>query len=519
MAAAACVPSASGTPPAADQDGPRLVVLLVVDQLRADLLDRYDDLFTGGFRRLRDGGFRFTGGAHDHAGTETAPGHATLATGVVPARHGVVANDWYVMRGGRWRPFYNTADSLSPLVGAPESAGRSPANFMRGGLADWVLAADTASRVVSISRKDRAAIPMAGRTRGEAYWLLPSAGRFVTSSYYRADYPDWVERFNADSMPRILGDSVWELAVPAAAVSRAWPDAFHFESDTVHITFPHRFPEAGERQRFADWVADFTPYPDVAVLGLVREAIGAMGLGAGGHTDYLAVSFSQTDYLGHKYGPFSLEQLDNLIRLDGLIGELLSLLDERVGRGRWVLALSADHGVTTTPEHAAEGAAGLRLGRAELVRMDSAVAGVASAAPDYQERVAESLEALPFVADVVTLAELQGRDAPADSFIRLFRNSFYPGRPHGVLNRLGMDLRWTEGTIQRSEPGGTTHGSPYWPDRHVPVLFYGGSIGPGVSAEPVRTVDVAPTLAALAGIRTPDDLDGRNLMPLLVRSR
>jgi hypothetical protein len=516
----ACAPAASATGVSAAQDRPRLVVLLVVDQLRADLLDRYDDLFTGGFRRLRDGGYRFTQAAHDHANTETAPGHATLATGVVPTRHGIVANDWYVTRDGRWRAFYNTADSTSPIVGAPTSAGRSPATLMRGGLADWVLAADPESRIASISRKDRAAIPMAGRAQGEVYWLLPSAGRFVTSSHYRSDYPDWVERFNADSMPRILGDSVWQLAVPAGAIARAWPDSYHFEADTVHTTFPHRFPESGERQRFRDWVADYTPGPDAAVLGLTREAIAALGLGTDEHTDYLAVSFSQADFLGHLYGPFSLEQLDNLLRLDRLIGELLAVLDARVGRGRWVLALSADHGVATTPEYrAATGMPGLRLGSRDIARMDSAVAGLPPEAPDFQDRVARALEALPFVADVVTGAELERRELPQDSFIRLFRNSWFPSRPNGLLFRLGMELRWTEGTLQRSEPGGTSHGTPYWYDRHVPLVFYGSSVETGASAAPARTVDLAPTLAALAGIAVPTDLDGRNLLPLMVRPR
>jgi len=512
-------PAASAAPATGGQARPRLVVLVVVDQLRADLLDRYDDLFTGGFRRLRDGGFRFTAAAHDHANTETAPGHTTLSTGVVPARHGVVANDWYVDRDGRWRTLYNTADSTAGIIDVPNAAGRSPANLMRGGVSDWFERADEAAQIVTISHKDRAAIPMAGKSHGQTYWILPSARRFVTSSYYRTEYPDWVARFNADSMPRILGDSVWELRVPPAAVSRARRDDYAYENDGVHVTFPHRYPES-ERQRFSTWVMEGTPYPDVAVLGLAREAIGALGLGRDEHTDFLAVSFSQTDYLGHKYGPRSLEQLDNLLRLDGLIGELLAFLDERVGPGRWTLGLSADHGVMDVPEYRVEeGLPGRRLGAADNPQLQAAVADLDPNAPDYQTQVAHALEAVPFVADVVTNAELVAGDAPADSFVRLFRNSYFEGRSSGPLFRLGMELRWTEGSIQRSEVGGTTHGSPYWYDRHVPMIFYGGGIAPGSSDEGVRTVDLAPTLAALGLVPSPDDLDGRSLLPSMHRTR
>ncbi len=514
-----CAAPVASASTAAGQERPRLVVMVVVDQLRADLLDRYDDLFTGGFRRLRDGGYRFTEAAHDHANTETAPGHTTLSTGVVPARHGVVSNDWYVDQNGRWRTLYSLSDSASRLVDVASAPGRSPANLMRGGVADWFEQADPAARIVSISHKDRAAIPMAGKSHGQVYWILPSARRFVTSSYYRTSYPDWVSRFNADSMPRILGDSVWELQVPAAAVSRARRDDYPYEADGVHVTFPHRYPEA-ERQRLSTWEMENTPYPDIAVLGLAREAIRALDLGGDEHTDFLAVSFSQTDYLGHKYGPLSLEQLDNLLRLDKLLGELLSFLDANVGAGRWALGLSADHGVMDVPEYRVEeGLAGRRLRGADNAQVESAVAGLDPNAPDYPDRVARALEAVPFVADVVTHAELAGSGAPADSFIRLFRNSYFDGRPSGPLFRLGMDLRWTEGTIQRAEVGGTSHGSPYWYDRHVPMIFYGAGIAPGSSGEAVRSVDLAPTLAALGAVRSPDDLDGRSLLPSIHRTR
>lgn len=496
---------------------PPLVVLVVVDQLRADMLDRWDDLFTGGFRRVRDGGFRFTEAMHDHANTETAPGHATIATGVVPSRHGIVGNDYFAEQGGEWRTVYAVSDSLSRIVDHSWASGRSPANFRRTGVADWLLAADDDSRFVSISRKDRAAIGMAAQARGHVYWILPEAARFVTSAYYRDEYPGWVERFNNNSLPGFFSDSVWQVEVPPAQRNRARADSVWYESDGIHAAFPHRYGEGGPL-RFGVWLTDYTPFPDDAVFGLTRQAIDALSLGRDATPDFLAVSLSQTDAVGHKYGPFSLEQLDNMLRLDRLLGEFLDFLDARVGAGRWVLALTADHGVMITPEYLVElGRAGRRIGEAEFDSMAAAVAAAVEAGRDAQlsQRLHDALEAMPWVADMVTESELRGLVPPSDSFVPLFQRSWMQGRGLAPMYRLRMDVRWTEGTIHRDEPGGTTHGSPYRYDRHVPLVFFGAGVGAGVSDRPVRTVDIAPTLADLVGITVPDDLDGVSLGPAL----
>ena len=189
--------------PAATGDRPSLVVLVSADQLRGDLVVRYQDHFQHGFRRLLDEGFHFTQASHGHAGTFTAPGHATLSTGTHPSRHGIVANDWSEERRGGWASRYNTWDPDSPIVGQPDLDGRSPRDLLREGLPDWIQDHDGDARVLSISTKDRSAVLMAGKSRGQVYWNESVAGGFVTSRYYRDEYPEWVRTFNETSMPLI----------------------------------------------------------------------------------------------------------------------------------------------------------------------------------------------------------------------------------------------------------------------------------------------------------------------------
>jgi predicted AlkP superfamily pyrophosphatase or phosphodiesterase len=506
-----------GAAPAAapSQATPRLVVMLVVDQLSEPLLERYADVYSGGLRRLLDGGYRYTRATHDHAYTETAAGHAALSTATFPSRNGIVGNEWREQVGNTWRLVYCMADSLSPIVGYPASPGRSSANLLRPGLADWVQATYPGAQIVTVSRKDRSAIALAGKTKGQAYWILSAAGRFVTSAFYGAALPPWVARFNAEQMPRFYADSVWRSEVPARLVSRARPDSAAYEGDGVHVVFPHVFGAAdGQRTAaaFNTWVTEATPFADAAVVALARTAVAELGLGADDVPDFLGVSLSQTDAVGHDYGPFSLEQLDNLLRLDRLLGELFGELDRRVGPGRWVLGMSADHGIMIEPEYVlAQGGQAHRLTQADNARVRDAVAAATNAGGTPQEirdRAAAALRQVPLIAGVYAWDSYA---TPADSFAVLYRNSNVPGRAMGSFYRLGLDVRYVEGTIALAR--GTTHGSPYLYDRNVPLLIYGPAVAPGSSDAPARTVDLAPTLATLAGVRFPGDLDGRPLTP------
>jgi hypothetical protein len=502
------------------RDRPGLVVYVVVDQLRGDLLERYDSLFTGGFRRLHDDGFRFVSATHDHAKTATGPGHATLSTGLFPSRSGIVGNDWLEPTPDGWRSVYSVEDTLTHILGLPALEGRSPANLLRGGLGDWITEADSGAIVVSASRKDRAAITMAGKTRGHTYWISENEARWVTSSFYRTSYPDWVDRINLIQMPVIFGDSIWEQTVPGPLRVTSRADTSVYEGDGVHTFFPHRFvdevQDAAQRGALNRWAYGLTA-PDVALGVFAREAVRELGMGDDEKVDLLALSFSQTDAIGHDYGPFGREQLQNLLQLDQTLGDLMAFLDEEVGERNWVMALSGDHGVLTIPEHREDVGepGGIRATGQDLTRLRNTFRDFQTPGGDPQD-VADSLvaalEDLPFVADAMSVLELT-TPPPADSFVVLMRNSYHLDRwvweygSHGT----GVVFRFVEGYYDDPAPHGTGHGSPYFYDRHVPLVFFGAGVTSGESADPVRTVDVAPTLAQLAGIATPDDLDGQPL--------
>ena len=514
---------------------PRLVVLVAVDQLRGDLLPLYAPAFTGGLRWLLAEGRHFPEARIVHTPSNSMPGHVTLATGAHPRRHGIVDNGFFEQAdsGGPARYTMAVADSLERIVGASEP-GVSPRRLLTTGLADWVLAHDSGAVAAAISMNEYGALLHAGRgaERRHVFWYSPAVGRFVTSTYYASEYPAWVESFNARLGETYLKDSVWTSTVPAAVRALALPDSGRYEHDHVHTAFPHRF--AAERDSvwkptFASWLY-FTPYPDAAALALARDAVRTLRLGQRGPTDYLSVTLGGTDHVGHWYGPRSQEQLDNLLRLDRALGEFLEYLDASVGHGNYVLALSADHGVADIPEALPAPAAfefgtgaGLRVSEEAVERLFDTLSAAArrEATPAAaRSAVREILRRQPFVAAVMTREELADTaGAPADSFVTLFRNGFHPRRTparplvshrNGSLARYGLTARLAPGAVVGDVPA--EHGSPYEYDRRVALVLFGTGVSPGVDSRAVYTVDVAPTLAALAAVPVGATVDGRALV-------
>lgn len=517
LSAGSCAPRETAAPPASS-DGPALVVLMAVDQLRSDLLERYDHLFTGGLRRLLDTGMVFRNATHDHAETTTAPGHTTLSSGVYPRRHGIVSNTWWELRGGEWQSVYAVSDPESPILGYDQMPGRSPANMYRGGLPDWIAERDPEARVVSLSRKDRAAIGLAGRAEGQVYWLSPSAGRFITSTWYGDEYPEWVERFNDDVMPGIYGQTVWESTIPTEALSLTRPDTSVYEGDGENTFFPHRAAsqvDASDPAELNEWRYEDTPFPDEAVLALAAASVRELALGQRGSVDYLGVALSQTDLVGHHYGPLSREQLDNLLRLDRGLEGFFEFLDDTLGPEGWVLGFSSDHGVLDVPEHLAEdGVDARRLEFAEVRALRDMVLAAAEGldGPAREEAVRDALVEVPRVAAAYTFSEIEAVDAAVepDSFKVFFSRSHDRERAVEYPGRFGVHFRYVPNTLSAgADPA--THGSPYYYDRQVPLIFMGSNVPAGASDNRASTVDLAPTLARLAGIEAPGDLDGRVL--------
>lgn len=496
------------------QEPPALLVLVVVDQLPAEVLERFDPAFEGGFRRLTDGGLRFRNATHDHSITETAPGHATLVSGTHPSRHGVISNQWWEFGDEGFVLIRNVEDAATPIAGHEELAGASPGVLGRTTLPEWLQEAYPDARVVSVSGKARGAVLMAGHSEADVFWFEPALGGFATSTHYASRPPQWLEDFNEDLRSEHGNDTTWTLSVPERYRGLAREDASAGEGDGVHLTFPHSVGEARSGHpelSYWTWWADH-PALDDATLALAQRALAEEELGEDATPDFLAVSLSQTDRVGHGYGPRSLEQLDNLVRLDRALGRFIDHLDEEVGEGRYLLALTSDHGSLELPEaRAAQGLPGGRLTRDSVAALQAVVNEAAARATDPAERAELLAEVVPktsWVARAWSHATLSSTHENADSFAVLERRSYYPGRMSGLLSRAGVQIQLTEGTVSWVVPLGTTHGSPYYYDRHVPWIVYGPGVSAGTRDDPVGAADVAPTLAGLLGLRTPEDLDG-----------
>ncbi len=512
------VPAGCGEeqPPA---DPPKLLVYVVVDQLRGDLLDRYDTVFTAGFARLRAEGRRFPNATFDHAQTSTSPGHATASTGTHPHRHGLVGNSWVEQDDeGNWGSVYALRDLDSPIVGFPDMEGRGPANLDRSTIGEWMQSATPGSRVVSLSAKDRAAIAMAGRAEAEVYWMEEALSRFVTGAHYRSDYPDWVETFQRDVLPGIWADTVWTSTVPDWAQSLSRPDTFPYEGDGVNTYFPHRASREAslEDERLLNRWRGRGPWPDYAVLALAQEAVLALELGQRDAPDLIALALSQADRIGHDYGPLSREQLDNLVRLDRSLGAFLDFLDETVGPDGWVLGLTADHGAIELPEARADlGLYGRRISPTELREViDRAEAAAEAAGSDPVERAraaARTAMEADWIEDAFAFHDLLN-DGPADTIQALFAHSWHEERRLPPLGHFGVGARTVEGAYSGRYPYGTGHGSPFYFDRHVPFIVRAPGVEPGADLRRVSVVDLAPTLAAILRVPVPDDLDGVDLL-------
>ncbi len=493
----------------------RLVVLLVIDQLRPDYLERYRAQWTGGFARLLREAAYFPTGMQDHALTETAPGHATLLSGRDPGHAGIVSNS----RG--------VNDPAFPVLGAKGEPGASPLRFRGTTLYDWMRASDPAARLLAVSGKDRGAILPVGRARGPVYWYVD--GRFTTSRYYADSLPAWVTAYNARQGPRHLAGKAWTLLLPASTYRE--PDAMAFENGGRDVTFPHRLP--GTPDSAAHWLPRY-PWMDSLTLDFAVDGVARLGLGRRNDPDLLVISLSATDHIGHEFGPDSREIHDHLLRLDRWLGLFLDSLATLVPWDQTVLVLTADHGVVSFPELAL--AQGRRAGRVSLEAV------LRPAVASLQVRFGETFS-MEFNAGLLSadLGRLRARGVNVDSLAEALAvaaraqpgvTQAYTARslagaprtdPHAARWRrsLPMDYGWLfcavlePGYIWATEPGWTTHGTTNPDDVNVPIAFFGGGIRPGVYRRPVPTVDIAPTLAALLHLTPAEPLDGRALPEVL----
>ncbi len=495
---------------------PTLVVEITVDQLRPDYLDRFGPQLTGGLGRLMRNGARFTNAFHDHATTETAPGHATLWSGRYPAHTGVVLNE------------IGVADPQAPLLFG-RGGGASPYRFRGSALFDWVRTADQFSRALSVSRKDRGAILPLGRAKQNVFWYSLD-GRFTTSRYYADTIPSWVARFNdTNFLARYLGKD-WNLLLPATAYPEK--DSVAIESQGKDFTFPHRL--SADVKVGGNDLTEF-PWMDDVTVDFALAGVNALDLGKGPTLDVLAVSLSTTDAVGHRYGPDSRELHDQVLRVDRALGKLIDSLFKLRDSTRIVFALGADHGVAPFPElHfggtdpdrgrvdprpvidsarsrlAARGVEGdallLQSGIISLDRRRLAAHGVN--ADSVVEAVRAALLKQKGVLRVDRVRTLAAAATKGDKIARRWLHSVPPDLKAELTVTLQPYFYWY--TVRYA-----THGTPNDYDARIPILFMGPMFRAGTYPGEVYSVDIAPTLAAALGITPTEAVDGRVLTEAL----
>jgi predicted AlkP superfamily pyrophosphatase or phosphodiesterase len=492
----------------------RLVLLIAVDQFRYDYLTRFRSDFTSGLARLLTQGAVFTDANLEHYPTVTAIGHATMLTGATPSVSGIIGNDWFDRETGT--QVQSITDTTVKPIGAPEAATASPRRLLVSTLGDELkLAAaapkgsDTSPRVIGMSLKDRSAVMPAGRGADAAYWLDTKSGAFVSSTYYMTDAPAWVKAFNDRHLADAHLGQEWTPLSPPAVSLKQLPK----ERGTP-------FYEAV----FA------SPFGNELLLEFASNALSHERMGQRGVTDLMSVSFSSNDSVGHTYGPESPQVRDITIRTDRIIGQLLDRVDKAVGLQHTLVALTADHGVAPLPENlAARSMPGGRMANKELFGaiqkglearygpgewlastagsspyLNYALLEQKKLNPEEVRRVAAAAAlAVPHVTRVYTRDQLQRGDVGDDRIGRRVVRGFNMQRS-GDLEII-LEPFWMRAT------SGTTHGTPYNYDAHIPLVIMGPPIKPGVYSDPVALNDLAPTLATILKVQPPSGSSGRVL--------
>lgn len=516
---------------------PKLVVGVVVDQMRWDYLYRYQERFgDNGFKRLMREGFNCENTMLNYIPAVTAIGHTSIYTGSVPAIHGIAGNDFHI----DGKQTYCTDDAAVATVGSNSDAGKmSPHNLKVTTIGDELhLATNYRSKVISVSLKDRASILPGGHTADGAYWFDAETGNFITSTYYRKDLPGWLKQFNDRQLAKHYLSQDWETLYPTESYKNSTADNNSYENPFPGADTP-TMPVATSKLMDSEGLGLIrnTPYGNTLTIDLALAAIDGERLGNRGETDMLAVSLSSTDYIGHQFGTYAIETEDTYLRLDRDIARLLAALDQKIGKGEYLLFLTADHAAAHNFKFLTDKgipAGGWDIGKtkaalnshlkAEFKTDCNLVSGllnyqifldnekIDSLGISKENVVAAAIDYIKRGEGVYCAVEQENAGTatlPSPIKDRIV-NGYYPGRSGEI--QIIMQPGWYG--LESEATGGTDHGVWHPYDTHVPLIFFGSGINPGATFTPVEITDIAATVCALLHIQMPDGCIGKPVTEL-----
>ena len=514
---------------------PKLVVGIVVDQMRWDYLYRFYDRYQqNGIKRLLNEGFSCDNTLIDYIPTFTAPGHSSIYTGSVPALTGIAGNDFIIQATGK--SVYCTEDTTVKTVGADSKAGQmSPRNLLTTTVTDELkLATNFRSKVIGVALKDRGGILPAGHTADAAYWFDDKSGNWITSTYYLNELPQWVKDFNAQKLAETYLKLDWNPLFPVDTYVQTLPDDSKYEGKFPGTSAPTLPVKTSALYKGSLGMIRSTPYGNTITLDMAVAAINGEQLGQHDQTDFLAVSFSSTDYIGHQFGPNSVEIEDTYLKLDQNFASLFTFLDAKLGKGNYTVFLTADHGAAHNTaflkDHGIpagiwdDGAVRDSLNKvlSQKYHVEKLVLSMANYQVNFNYKdlqyakldidavkkdCIEYLEKSPGVAYAVDLKKAQSANIPEELRLRVING--YNSARSGEIQVILFPGWFTGHGSGDSGPTGTTHGTwnPY--DTHIPLVFMGWGVPHGHLNRETHMTDIAPTIAALLHIQAPNGNIGK----------
>lgn len=524
-------------PPVEIAQNPKLVVGIVVDQMRYDYLTRFWNHYgEGGFKRMVRDGFNCKNHHFNYAPTSTGPGHASVYTGTTPATHGIIGNNWYDKYQDK--DVYCASDESRSSVGTDSDAGKmSPHRLLTTTITDQLrLHTQKRGKVIAVALKDRGAVLPGGHMANAAYWFEGgTAGNWISSSFYMDELPQWVKDHNSSDVVEAYKKS-WTTLKPLETYLESGTDANNYEGKfkgEITSTFPHDLPALWEFNGQNDLLKN-TPYGNSITVDFALAALEGEALGADAVTDFLTVSFSSTDYVGHFFGVNSKEIQDTYLRLDQDLARLFSALDAKVGLGQYTVFLTADHAAIDVPAYLKDEKipAGyisfldLELKFIEFLKYRYGTTDVVKNFSNYQvfldHKVINNLDIDLKDAQMEIAAELLRYDEVNQVYTahQMWQNEYTSGIAYKLQN--GYNQKRSGDVLIVPRPGfvsykhtGSTHGSPMIYDTHVPLLLFGKGIKKGSTVNRTEIPDIAPTVAALLGVAFPNGTTGKPIGEVL----